>query len=50
MHFFLPNMLCEGRPVSCVIAQSAEEALIKLDCTIGTLFSIYGVVLVLSTH
>lgn len=36
--------------MSCVIAQSAEEALIKLDCTIGTLFSIYGVVLVLSTH
>lgn len=30
----------KGRLVSCVIAQSAEEALIKLDCTIGTLFSI----------
>lgn len=34
----------KGRLVSCVCAQSAEEALIKLDCTIGTLFSIVLVV------
>lgn len=38
--FFLPTMLCERKTSELWLAQSAEEALIKLDCTIGTLFSI----------
>lgn len=39
-HFFLPTVLCERKTSELWLAQSAEEALIKLDCTIGTLFSI----------
>lgn len=37
----LPTMLYKGRLMSCVNAQSAEEALINLDCTIGTFISLH---------
>lgn len=39
MHFSSQPCSVKGRLVSCVVAQSAEEASIKSDCTIGTLFS-----------
>lgn len=42
MHALFPSQPCstKGRLMSYVNAQSAEEALINLDCTIGTLFKL----------